>query len=103
MHVDVDFELDASGLNCPLPLLKAKKALAALNSGQLLRIIATDPGSQRDFEAFADTFVLPYALVTGASAYPRIIDFEAFAHQAQHELLESREEVGKFVYILKKG
>ncbi len=46
-------ELDARGLNCPLPILKAKKALAELESGQVLRIVATDPGSVRDFQAFA--------------------------------------------------
>ncbi len=48
-----DAELDASGLNCPLPILRAKKALASLASGQVLRITATDPGSRRDFEVFA--------------------------------------------------
>jgi TusA-related sulfurtransferase len=46
-------EVDARGLNCPLPILKAKKALAELNSGQLLKVLCTDPGSVRDFEAFA--------------------------------------------------
>ena len=46
-------ELDTRGLNCPLPILKAKKALAALDSGDLLRVISTDPGSMRDFQAFA--------------------------------------------------
>jgi tRNA 2-thiouridine synthesizing protein A len=48
-----DKELDARGLNCPLPILRAKKALAELASGQVLRIVATDPGSVKDFEAFA--------------------------------------------------
>ena len=46
-------ELDTRGLNCPLPILKAKKALAELTSGQVLKVIATDPGSVRDFQAFA--------------------------------------------------
>lgn len=46
-------ELDARGLNCPLPILKAKKALAEMTSGEILRVIATDPGSVRDFQAFA--------------------------------------------------
>jgi tRNA 2-thiouridine synthesizing protein A len=46
-------ELDARGLNCPLPILKAKKALAEMETGQVLRIIATDSGSVRDFQAFA--------------------------------------------------
>ena len=48
-----DKELDARGLNCPLPILKAKKALADMTSGQTLKIIATDSGSVRDFQAFA--------------------------------------------------
>ena len=48
-----DKELDARGLNCPLPILKAKKALTDLQSGQLLKVTATDPGSWRDFESFA--------------------------------------------------
>jgi TusA-related sulfurtransferase len=46
-------ELDTRGLNCPLPILKAKKALADMVSGALLRVIASDPGSVRDFQAFA--------------------------------------------------
>lgn len=72
-----DQELDASGLNCPLPILRAKKALASLNSGQVLHIIATDPGSVKDFEAFAKH--------TG------------------NELSESREEGGKFYFLMKKN
>ncbi len=74
---DFDQELDASGLNCPLPILRAKKAIAGLESGQVLRIIATDPGSVKDFEAFAK--------------------------QTGNELLESGEEEGKFVFMLKKA
>ena len=46
-------ELDARGLNCPLPILKAKKALADMVSGELLRVVSTDAGSVRDFQAFA--------------------------------------------------
>lgn len=46
-------ELDTRGLNCPLPILKAKKALAGLRSGDTLRVVSTDPGSVRDFQAFA--------------------------------------------------
>lgn len=75
MHYDA--ELDASGLSCPLPLLRMKKALTDLGSGQVLRIIATDPGAPRDFAAFA--------------------------RQMQHELLESRAEGGKFYFLLKKN
>jgi len=51
--MNTDKEIDTSGLNCPLPILKAKKALTDLHSGQTLKVIATDPGSWRDFEAFA--------------------------------------------------
>jgi tRNA 2-thiouridine synthesizing protein A len=48
-----DSDLDVRGLNCPLPILRAKKALAGMLSGQVLRVQATDPGSIRDFQAFA--------------------------------------------------
>ena len=51
--MNFDKELDARGLNCPLPILRAKKALNEMQSGQVLRIIATDPGSVKDFQAFA--------------------------------------------------
>jgi tRNA 2-thiouridine synthesizing protein A len=51
--MNIDLEIDTSGLNCPLPILKAKKALTSMQSGQTLKVIATDPGSWRDFEAFA--------------------------------------------------
>ena len=51
--MNFDKELDARGLNCPLPILRAKKALNEMQSGQILRIIATDPGSVKDFQAFA--------------------------------------------------
>jgi tRNA 2-thiouridine synthesizing protein A len=71
-----DTELDASGLNCPLPILKAKKALASLSSGQVLQVISTDPASKKDFEA--------YCRHTG------------------NDLLETWEEVGKFFFLLKK-
>jgi tRNA 2-thiouridine synthesizing protein A len=72
-----DQELDASGLNCPLPILRAKKALGGMGSGQVLRIIATDPGSVKDFEAFAK--------------------------QTGNTLLSSGEEGGKFVFEIKKA
>ena len=75
MHIDQ--VLDASGLNCPLPLLRAKKTLAGMSAGQLVKILATDPGAARDFEVFAK--------------------------QTGHELLESGEEDGKFKFILRKG
>ncbi|MGI4814224.1 MAG: sulfurtransferase TusA family protein [Janthinobacterium lividum] len=51
--MEVDKEVDARGLHCPLPILRAKKALADMQSGQILKVSATDPGSQRDFAAFA--------------------------------------------------
>ena len=51
--MNFDKELDARGLNCPLPILRAKKALADMASGQVLRIVATDPGSVKDFQAFS--------------------------------------------------
>lgn len=72
-----DSELDASGLNCPLPILRAKKALAGMSSGQVLKILATDPGSVKDFEAFAK--------------------------QTGNALLESSTVDGKFLYRLQKG
>ena len=51
--MNIDKEIDTRGLNCPLPILKAKKALAEMQSGQLLKVVATDAGSMRDFQAFA--------------------------------------------------
>jgi tRNA 2-thiouridine synthesizing protein A len=51
--MNFDKELDARGLNCPLPILRAKKSLGELQSGQVLKIVATDPGSVKDFQAFA--------------------------------------------------
>jgi tRNA 2-thiouridine synthesizing protein A len=74
---DFDEELDASGLNCPLPILRAKKALAGMEAGKVLHIIATDPGSVKDFEAFA--------------------------RQTGNELMESKEEGGKFLFLIKKA
>ena len=73
---DHDQELDASGLNCPLPILRAKKTLNAMESGKVLKITATDPGSVKDFESFAK--------------------------QTGNELLESSEEGGKYYFWLKK-
>jgi tRNA 2-thiouridine synthesizing protein A len=72
-----DQELDATGLNCPLPILRAKKSLAAMGAGQVLRIVATDPGSVKDFEAFAK--------------------------QTGNVLMESTEEGGKYVFLMKKS
>lgn len=74
--MDIYKELDTRGLNCPLPILKAKKALADMESGQLLRIFATDPGSMRDFQAFA--------------------------RQTGNELVEQTTQADEFVHILKR-
>ena len=74
---DFDQELDASGLNCPLPILRAKKTLNAMSSGQVLHVVATDPGSVKDFDAFAK--------------------------QTGNELVESKEEGGKFHFLIKKS
>jgi tRNA 2-thiouridine synthesizing protein A len=68
--------LDVTGLACPMPLLKAKKALNELPPGALLRVIATDPGSVRDFEVFSK--------------------------QSGNELLESTATEGRFSYLLRK-
>ncbi len=69
-------EIDTRGLNCPLPILKAKKALADMVSGQVLKVVATDPGSTRDFQAFA--------------------------RQTGNELLEQQSAGGEFVHWLKR-
>lgn len=72
----VDAELDARGLSCPLPLLKAKKALNALASGARLRVIATDTGAVRDFRVFCE--------------------------QSGNTLLESAEQAGVYTFLLQK-
>jgi len=53
MSLAFDIELDPCGLTCPLPILKAKKSLTTMQSGQVLKVMSTDPGAQRDFAAFA--------------------------------------------------
>ncbi|WP_374337261.1 sulfurtransferase TusA family protein [Methyloversatilis sp.] len=74
--MEFDKELDARGLNCPLPILRTKKALSELSSGQVLRVVATDPGAVRDFEAFA--------------------------RQTGNTLLESSEANKEFVFLLRR-
>ncbi|MBK6863983.1 MAG: sulfurtransferase TusA family protein [Ideonella sp.] len=69
---DAHKEVDARGLNCPLPILKAKKALADMASGDLLRIVATDPGSMRDFQAFARQ--------TGNELVEQVVQGDEFVH-----------------------
>lgn len=72
----IDKELDARGLNCPLPILKAKKALTDMLSGQLLQVVSTDAGSNRDFQAFAK--------------------------QTGNELMEQRIDGTDFIHVLKR-
>jgi tRNA 2-thiouridine synthesizing protein A len=72
-----DKEFDASGLACPMPIVKTKKSLADMASGQVLRVIATDPGS--------------------------VCDMQAFAEQTGHTLLSSGTENNKYVFLLKKA
>lgn len=72
-----DMELDARGLNCPLPILRAKKSIQSLTSGQVLRIVATDPGSVKDFEAFCK--------------------------QTGNELLDTMQDGGEYSFNIRKG
>lgn len=74
--MDSDVQLDAKGLNCPLPILKAKKTLKGMDSGQVLEILSTDPGSVADFDSFCRT--------TG------------------NEMLDSSQGDGLFTYYIKK-
>jgi tRNA 2-thiouridine synthesizing protein A len=74
--MNFDKEFDASGLSCPLPILKTKKALAEMASGQVLKVIATDSGSVKDMQAFGD--------------------------QTGNSLLATEEANGKFTFYIKK-
>ena len=71
-----DKEIDTRGLNCPLPILRTKRALGGIQSGQVLKIVATDPGSVKDFETFAK--------------------------QTGHQLLSHSEAGGEFTFLMKK-
>lgn len=73
---DFDSELDARNLACPLPVLRAKKAIAEMSSGQTLKLIATDPGSVKDFDAFCN--------------------------QTGNELVSSTEQGGEYHFLIKK-
>lgn len=75
--MNFDKELDASGLACPLPIVKTKKSLAGLTTGQVLKVVATDPGS--------------------------VADMHAFAEQTGNELLSSANDGNKYVFFLRKG
>ncbi len=74
--MDVTKELDTRGLTCPLPILKAKKALAEMASGETLKVVSTDPGSARDFQAFA--------------------------RQTGNELLSQDTANGEFIHVLRR-
>ncbi len=74
---DFDAELDATIMACPLPILKAKKAVGELSAGQVLKITATDPGSVKDFSAFCT--------------------------QTGHELVSSVEDSGVYIYLIKNS
>ncbi|WBY03338.1 sulfurtransferase TusA family protein [Ramlibacter tataouinensis] len=74
--MNIDKEIDTRGLNCPLPILRAKKALTDMQSGQLLKVVATDPGSLRDFQAFA--------------------------RQTGNELVEQQQQGEEFIHVLKR-
>jgi TusA-related sulfurtransferase len=76
-EIVIDEQLDASGLTCPLPLLKAKQALNRMDAGQVLEVTCTDPGSVRDFKVFSD--------------------------QSGHVLLKSDQQSGTYIYWLKKA
>jgi tRNA 2-thiouridine synthesizing protein A len=71
-----DKEIDTRGLNCPLPILRTKKALADVQSGQVLKVVATDPGSVKDFETFSK--------------------------QTGHALLQHAEADGEFTFFMRK-
>ena len=77
MQIQADHELDASGLMCPLPLLKAKLALNALQPQQVLKVIATDPGSERDFHVFVQ--------------------------QSRHKILDFSKDDAAYYYWIRKG
>ena len=75
--LEFDLELDTSGLMCPLPLLRLKKALQTLESGQVVRVLATDPAS--------------------------VLDFGVFLDQAGHTLLQRNQDAGVLFFVIRKG
>jgi tRNA 2-thiouridine synthesizing protein A len=75
-QIHIDRELDARGLNCPLPILRTKKSLNDMVPGQVLKVVATDPGSVRDFQAFSK--------------------------QTGNQLLSSTEQKGEFLFLMRK-
>ena len=77
MDINPDIELDLSGLSCPMPLLKAKLALNDMRAKQILKIVATDPGSEKDFYLFAE--------------------------QSNHQILDFQKDELSYFYWIKKG
>ncbi|MFT4815363.1 MAG: tRNA 2-thiouridine synthesizing protein A [Pseudohongiellaceae bacterium] len=77
MEINADIEIDLSGLQCPMPLLKAKLALNSMNSAQILKVVATDPGSEKDFYMFVD--------------------------QTDHQILDFQKDDSAYFYWIKKG
>lgn len=75
--MQIDRELDARGLNCPLPLMKTKKVIGEMQSGQILRVVATDSGSLKDILAFAQ--------------------------QAGHTMVEQKSEGGEYIHVLRRA
>jgi len=76
-HTNIDLELDLSGLECPMPLLKAKLALNGMEADQVLKIVATDPGSEKDFHLFVK--------------------------QSDHEILNFEKQEQSYIYWIRKG
>ena len=77
MEINVDIEIDLSGLQCPMPLLKAKLALNNMESAQVLKVVATDPASEKDFHMFVD--------------------------QTKHQILDFQKDDSAYFYWIKKG
>lgn len=77
MEMNIDKELDLSGLECPMPLLKAKLALNGMKSQQILKVVATDPGSEKDFHMFVE--------------------------QSNHEILDFQKSDSAYFYWIRKG
>ncbi len=77
MDISADIELDLSGLQCPMPLLKAKLALNNMESAQVLKVVATDPGSEKDFHMFVN--------------------------QSNHQILDFQKDESSYFYWIRKG
>lgn len=77
MEINADIEIDLSGLQCPMPLLKAKLALNSMDSTQVLKVVATDPGSEKDFQLFVD--------------------------HTDHQILDFQKDDNAYFYWIKKG